>query len=278
MGKLHIARTSRLILAASLVALSAAGVLVVHLLDVSRRADGGDSTGAVERGESVVAKLPPDRGSSINQPAEVPVHEPAKVPPPVQTPEQPKLEGLTEIPPSLQAERKPGGSEPLQHKSAEEEVLPWDLVEPVPLSTSGTEAPANADAASSSSIDPETNLNATTPVPSPPTVERWVRASATELKGSDRSRAIYHFDFWLDAPEEVRQQLASVAYEFNTPAVMPQSQISRESSSGFRVSAGGLTCADEVTVTLTFKNDQSERVTVDGCQLLNPIKKPQTQP
>ena len=53
-------------------------------------------------------------------------------------------------------------------------------------------------------------------------VEGWVKAKATEIKGEERGRALYHFEFWLDAPEEVKRRLIAVAYEFNTPAVMPQ--------------------------------------------------------
>ena len=99
-------------------------------------------------------------------------------------------------------------------------------------------------------------------------VEAWVKAKATEVKGEDRARPLYHFEFWLEPPEEVKRRLVAVAYEFNTPAVMPQSQMSSEQKTGFRVSAGGLACADKVTVTLKFKDGQSQQVAVDGCQLL----------
>jgi hypothetical protein len=44
--------------------------------------------------------------------------------------------------------------------------------------------------------------------------------------------------------------------------------MSRERGTGFRVSAGGLTCADKVTVTLKFKDGSSQQVAVDGCRLL----------
>jgi hypothetical protein len=49
---------------------------------------------------------------------------------------------------------------------------------------------------------------------------------------------------------------------------MPQSQISSEQKTGFRVSVGGLACADKITVTLKFKDGQSQQVAVDGCRLL----------
>ena len=95
-----------------------------------------------------------------------------------------------------------------------------------------------------------------------------MKAKATEVRGEDRARPLYHFEFWLEPPEEVKRRLVAVAYEFNTPAVMPQSQVSSEQKTGFRVSAGGIACADKVTVTLKFKDGQSQQVAVDGCRLL----------
>jgi len=99
-------------------------------------------------------------------------------------------------------------------------------------------------------------------------VQGWVKAKATEIKGEERSRAPYHFEFWLELPEEMKRRLVAVAYDFNTPAVMPQSQVSSEEKTGFRVSAGGLVCADKVTVTLQFNDGRSQQVAVDGCRLL----------
>jgi hypothetical protein len=76
------------------------------------------------------------------------------------------------------------------------------------------------------------------------------------------------FEFWLDTPDEVKRRLVAVAYEFNTPAVMPQSQVSSEGKTGLRIFAGGLTCADKVTVTLKLNDGQSQQVAVDGCRLV----------
>jgi hypothetical protein len=98
-------------------------------------------------------------------------------------------------------------------------------------------------------------------------VEGWVKAKATEIKGEDRGRPLYHIELWLEAPEQVKQRLVAVAYDFNTPAVVPQSQISSEQKTGFRVSVGGLACADKITVTLRFNDGQSQQVVVDGCKL-----------
>jgi hypothetical protein len=45
--------------------------------------------------------------------------------------------------------------------------------------------------------------------------------------------------------------------------------MSSEKETGFRVSAGGLVCADKVTVTLKFRDGRSQRVEVDGCKLVS---------
>jgi hypothetical protein len=66
----------------------------------------------------------------------------------------------------------------------------------------------------------------------------------------------------------VKEQLAAVAYAFDSPAVMPQAQVSSEQKTGFRVAFGGLACADKVTLTLKFKDGQSQQVDLDGCRLL----------
>jgi hypothetical protein len=106
-------------------------------------------------------------------------------------------------------------------------------------------------------------------LPANATVEGWVKAKATEVKGEERARPLYHFEFWLDAPEEVKRELVAVSYEFNTPAVRPQSQISSERNTSFRVYTGGLACAERVTVTLKFNDGRTQRVAVDGCRLVS---------
>jgi hypothetical protein len=70
-------------------------------------------------------------------------------------------------------------------------------------------------------------------------VEGWVKAKATEIKGEDRGRPLYHFELWLDPPEDVKQRLAAVAYDFDTPAVMPnrKSQASRRRASASALAA-----------------------------------------
>jgi len=39
--------------------------------------------------------------------------------------------------------------------------------------------------------------------------------------------------------------------------------------SGFKINAAGLVCADEITVTLRFKDGRVEKTNIDGCELFN---------
>jgi hypothetical protein len=146
-------------------------------------------------------------------------------------------------------------------------ALPWDAIEPVPFTHVATP----------STTRPKTSVPDSGPVlPAPQSalpatgdVKAWVKVKATTLKGENRGRPIYHFELWLDAPAEIKQRLVAVAYDFNTPAVMPQSQVSREGKTGFRVAVGGLACADNITVTLKFDDGRSQQVAVDSCRLLS---------
>jgi hypothetical protein len=212
-------------------------------------------------GESVVAKLAAPEAMSADSP-----------PPTAKS--EPRLDGLADIPlqewiaPKLQPKPEDARAEASTETPKEREELPWDAVEPVPLDPVGRGAQhADATAALPHGVirAPQVQLLAH---PDGRAVEGWVKAKATEVKGPERARPLYHFEFWLDAPEVVKQRLAAVAYEFNTPAVMPQALMSREKGTGFRVRAGGLTCADKVTVTLKFTDGSSQQVAVDGCRLL----------
>jgi hypothetical protein len=214
-------------------------------------------------GESVVAKLAAPEAAPADSP-----------PQPVSG--EPRLDGLADIPlqewiapkPKPKPEEAEAGASPEAPREREE--LPWDAVEPVPLDP----APPGAKHADATAVLPHAAIDAPQAPqqvlahPDRSAVETWVKAKAMEVKGPERARPLYHFEFWLDAPEEVKQRLVAVAYEFNTPAVRPQALMSRERGTGFRVSAGGLTCADKVTVTLKFKDGSSQQVAVDGCRLL----------
>jgi hypothetical protein len=143
--------------------------------------------------------------------------------------------------------------------------------EPVPYPADGLE-PSPADRTASLPASPAAGSRppaAPLELPASRDVETWVKAVATEIKGEDRARPLYHFEFWLEPPDHLRRRVVAVVYDFNTPAVMPQTQVSSEQKSGFRVSAGGLTCADKVTVTLKFDDGRTEQVVVDGCKLLS---------
>ena len=106
-------------------------------------------------------------------------------------------------------------------------------------------------------------------LPASTAVAAWVKAKATEIKGVERARPLYHFEFWIEPPESIKGSVDAVTYEFNTPAVMPQMQVSRERETGFRISAGGLVCADNVRVTLRFRDGRAQTVDVDGCKLVS---------
>ena len=240
------------------------GVLLVRFADRSSGAEATQSVAAPEGGESVFAKLP----TATEPLKQTPLDEAAKPVAPVEG--EPRLDGLAEIPlrPWDRPEAKPGEPKALAASSRGKEVLPWDAIEPVPFSPT-PRAPADATAAL-----PKPGLLETPRVPAAPTqlpasgaVEGWIKARVTEVKGEDRARPLYHFEFWLEPPEEMRRRLVAVAYDFNTPAVMPQSQVSSERKTGFRVSAGGRACADKVTVTLRFNDGRSQQVAVDGCRL-----------
>jgi hypothetical protein len=236
------------------------GILLVRLAGGSGGAGATPSSEAPEGGESDFAKLfsapAISKSTSTDEAAE------AASPPAG----EPRLDGLAEIPLKEWDRDEAESAEPqaFGENSKAREVLPWDAVEPVPF------AAATPVAAPAQSPAPEAPQATTAPAPLPASgdVEAWVKAKATEVKSDDRARPLYHFEFWLEPPEEVKRRLVAVAYEFNTPAVMPQAQMSSEQKTGFRVSAGGLTCADKVTVTLKFKDGQSQQVAVDGCRLL----------
>lgn len=264
------ARTISLALVAGFVAFQAAlavgaGAIGIPGLVLVRFAEGSDkpqvtpTADAPEGGESVIAKFHPPAAAS-EQPAESTAPHPG----------EPRLDGLADIPLREWIAAKPAAPEheTLAQASKSGEVLPWDAAEPVPFDP-GRAKLAHAHTLPNRAI-PDTQLAslALAELPTDGAVEGWVKAKATEVKGEYRARPLYHIEFWLDAPDDVKRRLVAVAYNFNTPAVMPQSQISSEKTSGFRVSAGGLVYADKVTVTLKFNDGRSQQVAVDGCKLL----------
>ena len=239
------------------------GILLVRLAGGSGGPGATPSSEAPEGGESAFVKFYSAPAISTSKPT--PADEAAEAASPVAG--EPRLDGLAEIPLKDWDRDEAESAEPqaFGENSKTREVLPWDAVEPVPFTAATpVAAPAQSPAPEAPQATPALAL-----LPASGDVEAWVKAKATEIKGGDRARPLYHFEFWLEPPEEVKRRLVAVAYEFNTPAVMPQSQMSSEQKTGFRVSAGGLTCADKVTVTLKFKDGQSQQVAVDGCRLVS---------
>jgi hypothetical protein len=274
------ARTIGLALVAGLLtfeavfALSAGAIGIPHLflIRLSRESGAPFAAEGVQGGETVIAKL----GEIAGAPRHVTQREATQPEAPAAGGE-PNLAGLAEIPVDMpwkhEAKSENESKDPPQKAFSPDakgrEELPWDAVEPVP-------PPSETSSITPASPAPQTPIPAAAPaprvaparLPASSDVEGWVKAKATEIKGEDRGRPLYHFELWLDAPAEVKQRLVAVAYDFNTPAVMPQMQVSSEQKTGFRVSVGGLACADKITVTLKFNDGQSQQVAVDGCRLL----------
>ena len=247
------------------------GALLVRFTDGSGGNLAAQKSNATEGGESVIAKL---RIAAEDSPKQEALSDAgASRAPASLSSGEPQLAGLAEIPLDVldRPDRKPEEPKALAANASSQEVLPWDAVEPFPLPDRGSRSEASAATKTLLATAPETPSVPVAPMrlPSSSAVEGWVKAKATEIKGEDRGRALYHFEYWLDAPEDVKRRLVTVAYDFNTPAVTPQSQVSSEEKTGFLIRAGGLTCADKITVTLRFNDGQSQQVAVDGCRLLS---------
>src|SRR5262245_39141493 len=270
------ARTIGLALVAAVIALQAflvlysgvAGIPGLFLINLAGE-DGGAATPLQARtqdgGESVIAKTPDMPVTPKKEPAEATGSTPPQD-------GEPNLGGLAEIPlkPWVRDDAEPeeqrrNVSVPAGGGRADE-TLPWDAVEPVPFDATAPTTPPRAKGAAPQAAPPQPALAA---LPAETAIATWVKAKATEIKGAERTRPLYHFEFWLEAPESVKGSLAAVTYEFNTPAVMPQMQSSHERETGFRISAGGLVCADKVTVTVRFRDGRAQTVVVDGCKLVS---------
>lgn len=257
------ARRISFALAAGLIALGAALMLGLSTGEAPKPASARltiapEDAPSRHGGETVISKLA-EAARSLKAEPTVPAKEPT-------------LQGLGhDIPWEREAEPSEPTPKPTTRVFAQTanatNALPWDAIEPVPFesveTTGSTPSQASMpDATPNPPMAPRGEL-----LPSDD-VERWVKAKATTLQGENRGRPIYHFELWLDAPDDIKQRLATVAYDFNTPAVMPQSQISSEEKTGFRVSVGGLACADNITITLKFDDGRTQQVAVDGCRLL----------
>ncbi len=237
------------------------GVFLLRVMEPSRDPEVAQSSGHPDGGETVITKLPQIEARD-EQTASIKVS--AAAPP---TGEQ-KLSGLGNEPSWDRDHSEPDKSQPQSFAtdSGGREILPWDAVKPFPLDSDEPESAAKSAEAPPPSA-PQPGLLQPVKLPESREVEGWVKTKATEIKGEDRGRPLFHVELWLEPPEQVKQRLVAVAYDFSTPAVMPQTQISSEKKTGFRVSVGGLACADKITVTLSFNDGQSQQVAVDGCKL-----------
>ena len=267
------ARTIGLALVAAVIALEAllaftsgvAGIPGLFLINVAGEEGGAANQAATQDGgESVIAKSPEAPVAPKKEPAETTGSTPPQD-------GEPNLEGLAEIPlkPWVRDDAEPekerrNASVPAGGGQTGEK-LPWDAVEPVPFDATTPVSPRTK-GAEPQAPSPQPALAA---LPALTAVAAWVRAKATEIKGEERARPLYHFEFWVEPPASVKGSLAAVTYEFNTPAVMPQMQSSHEQATGFRISAGGLVCADKVTVTVKFRDGRAQSVVVDGCKLVS---------
>lgn len=184
---------------------------------------------------------------------------------------EPNLDGLSEIPPELiwnrpekSEEDKPRASFAAFSKAQEQ--LPWDAIEPVPF------APVDApkDTGGKTAAKPAGRAGPRAPIEvATVQIGKWLKTKITEIRGADRSRPLYHFELWIEPPAAIKSRLVGVSYAFSTPAIRPQAQASTDRTSGFRVNAGGLACADEIELTLRFDDGVVQKVSVDGCELLS---------
>jgi hypothetical protein len=265
------ARTISIALAAGLVAFEAVLALgagafgIPGLLLVRFTAGSMTAQPARGSGETVVAKIAEIETAKIAKTPSALLAE--KPPEPPRIVDARDLKGLTEVPQDTEWDREKSkrtdesAPKAFDHYASGQERLPWDQVEPVPLSSLASASPTLPGVAA------EPAIPARAPVELPGELGAWVKAKATEFKGADRSRPLYHFELWLEPPAEVKRRLVAVLYDFSTPAVQPQTQASSDEATGFRVSAGGLACADTITVTLKFDDGRTQQFAVDGCKL-----------
>ena len=201
------ARTISLALVAGLVAFEAVlalgagavgipGLLVVRFAEVARTPQAQVARATEDGGETVVAKLP--EIGSLPKPA--PAAAQAEDAPAARG--EPRLDGLAEEPSWDREHAEPSERKAFAANSAGREVLPWAAAEPVPLSPDG---PADATASLAKPAEPAAPEAPPPPLPlahlpASGDVEGWVKAKATEIKGEDRGRPLYHFELWLEPP------------------------------------------------------------------------------
>ncbi len=154
--------------------------------------------------------------------------------------------------------------------NAEVNALPAGAADPV-TTGSVTSGPVTAATSPALLARPLTWRDEGPALPSESEIRSWVRAEAEEAVGGvgEDGMPLYRFNVWLDAPDETRQKIASVAYNFDAPSATPKEQSSTEKKGGFRVKFGGASCARTMLVTITLDDGRSQMAEVDGCVILN---------
>lgn len=102
-------------------------------------------------------------------------------------------------------------------------------------------------------------------------IRAWARSEAREFVGGVDADGmpLYRFEVWLDAPDDVREQIRSVSYEYRAPSAQPPMQSSSDTGSGFRVRFGAAACAEKAKITVVMRDGQERSADVDGCRILN---------
>jgi hypothetical protein len=183
----------------------------------------------------------------------------------------PSLHGLDQIPLSLAPLPPVAPKDPsikaFDPNAKGKETLPWDLVEPVPVSPP---RPVSSPRSSTPAFTTQSTTPALASIEklTAEKVSTWLRSTVKEVKGEDQERPLAHFELWLEPTGSFKDHILSVTYAFSSPAIVPQSQTSRDAKSGFRIAFGGLACVDTITLTFGFDVGGTQTVDVDGCRTL----------
>ena len=203
------ARTISLALVAGLLtfeavlALSAGAIGIPSLLLVPLAKESGGAQPAASGGESVVAKL--DEIAEAHRPSPQPAAVQSETP--ATATGEPNLAGLAEIPldppwkheAKSETESKDSPQKAFSPDAKGREELPWNAVEPFPPPSETGSITSTAPAAETPAPPPAAKI-APMHLPASGEVESWVKAKATEIKGEDRGRPLYHFELWIMLP------------------------------------------------------------------------------
>ena len=147
-----------------------------------------------------------------------------------------------------------------------------NIFAPPPGQTAPGSSPANPAAPTAvPEPEPPKPAPAASNLPSASDLQGWVRGEAREFVGGvdKEGNILYRFDVWLDAPDDKKQRIASIDYAFDAPSATPAAQSSSDRASGFRVKFGGLSCAQQVAMTVNFDNGEKREALINGCQVLD---------